>query len=74
MLYSPCCIFVSHFPYDDDGLLVRTSAVPSAVVVLRNCEVVDPDVLETAHGTRSETMAILVKELQGVTKRLRAFP
>ena len=26
------------------------------------------------HGTRSETMAILVKELQGVTKRLRAFP
>ena len=33
-----------------------------------------------AHGTipidstRSETMAILVKELQGVTKRLRAFP
>ena len=48
MLYSPCCIFVSHFPYDDDGLLVRTSAVPSAVVVLRNCEVVDPDVLETA--------------------------
>ena len=26
------------------------------------------------HGTRSETMAILVKELQGATKRLRAFP
>ena len=26
------------------------------------------------HGTRSETMAILVKELHGVTKRLRAFP
>ena len=27
-----------------------------------------------SHGTRSETMAILVKALKCVTKRLRAFP
>ena len=29
---------------------------------------------EQNHGTRSETMAILVKALQYVTQRLRAFP
>ena len=60
-------------PLIDDGHILELFLARFLSLFVR-CKSLRCNTHGEGHGTRSETMAILVKELQGVTKRLRAFP